>query len=275
MKDFLHHLTTRLLPYFSAAEARETAFWIIEESTGLTRTQILTGGKGTKNIPNIEIILQRIAKKEPIQYIFQHVLWNGLDLKVTPDTLIPRPETAELVQRILSSRLPARPLKVLDVGTGSGCIAIALRQAMPEWQVTGLDISAAAVAVAQENAVRNHVDVHFVVGDIMGDDSFDGPYDILVSNPPYVRNSEAAEMTASVLDYEPHTALFVPDEDPLLFYRRIAERKMASELWFEINEAFGPATQDLLAQLGYTDVQLYRDSYGKDRFITARRTQIV
>lgn len=300
MKDFLHHLTERLLPYFSPAEARETAFWIIEESTGLARTQILTGGKDTKNIPNIENILQRIAKKEPIQYIFQHTLWNGLDLKVTPDTLIPRPETAELVSlienhksEILNHKFEIlnpkseilnhkSKIHVLDVGTGSGCIAIALKKAHPEWQVFGCDISESALDVARENARRNNVDITFFPADILNPKSkiINHKFEILVSNPPYVRHSEAADMSASVLDYEPHSALFVPDNDPLLFYRRIAEflithresqiTNRESLLFFEINESFGPAVCHLLDRLGYTDIQLYHDSYGKDRFVSAR-----
>ena len=286
MKDFLHHLTERLLPYFSPAEARDTAFWIIEESTGLSRTQILTGGKDTKNIPNIENILQRIAKKEPIQYIFQHTVWNGLDLKVTPDTLIPRPETAELVSLILNHK---SKIRVLDIGTGSGCIAIALKKAHPEWQVFACDISESALAVARENAHRNNVDITFFSDDILNPkfeiinpkfEIINPKYDIVVSNPPYVRHSEAADMSASVLDYEPHSALFVPDNDPLIFYRRIAEflitnRKSKitnreSLIFFEINESFGPAVCHLLDGLGYTDIQLYHDSYGKDRFVSAR-----
>lgn len=286
MKDFLHHLTERLLPYFSPAEARETAFWIIEESTGLARTQILTGGKDTKNIPNIENILQRIAKKEPIQYIFQHTLWNGLDLKVTPDTLIPRPETAELISLILNHKSKIlnhkSKIHVLDVGTGSGCIAIALKKAHPEWQVFGCDISESALAVARENARRNNVDITFFTADILNLKSkiINPKYDVVVSNPPYVRHSEATDMSASVLDYEPHSALFVPDNDPLLFYRRIAEflithresqiTNRESLLFFEINESFGPAVCHLLDGLGYTDIQLYHDSYGKDRFVSAR-----
>ncbi|MBQ6777224.1 MAG: peptide chain release factor N(5)-glutamine methyltransferase [Paludibacteraceae bacterium] len=322
MKDFLHHLTERLLPYLSPAEARETAFWIIEESTGLSRTQILTGGKDTKNIPNIENILQRIAKKEPIQYIFQHTLWNGLDLKVTPDTLIPRPETAELVSLILNHKFEVivpsgkeilnhkfeilnhkskilnhkSKIRVLDIGTGSGCIAIALKKAHPEWQVFACDISESALDVARENARRNNVDITFFTADILNpkfdilnpkseilnlkSEILNPKYDLVVSNPPYVRHSEAADMSASVLDYEPHTALFVPDNDPLLFYRRIAEflitnRKSKitnreSLLFFEINESFGPAVCHLLDGLGYNDIQLYHDSYGKDRFVSAR-----
>ena len=307
VKDFLHHLTERLLPYLSPAEARETAFWIIEESTGLSRTQILTGGKDTKNIPNIENILQRIAKKEPIQYIFQHTLWNGLDLKVTPDTLIPRPETAELVALILNHKFEIlnhkSKIRVLDIGTGSGCIAIALKKAHPEWQVFACDISESALDVARENARRNNVDITFFTADILNpkfeiinhkfeilnpkfeilnpkSEILNHKFEIIVSNPPYVRHSEAADMSASVLDYEPHSALFVPDNDPLIFYRRIAEflitnreskiTNRESLLFFEINESFGPAVCHLLDGLDYTDIQLYHDSYGKDRFVSAR-----
>ncbi len=288
----IDYIVSRLTPIYSPEEAREIAFWVLEELTGQDRFT-LSACKDTKNISNIEIILQRIIKKEPIQYIFGHILWSGLDLKLTSATLIPRPETAELVDWITSSYSAAvlqrsglsaqGGLKILDIGTGSGCIALSLKQRHPAWQVTGIDISPEAIAVARDNALRNHLDVRFIEQDIFSCNStlINQPaslnfklstfnYDIVVSNPPYVLESEKVSMESNVLDYEPSSALFVPNDDPLLFYRRIAELRLGRFLYFEINERFGAEVCDLLSSLGYIDIELKRDSYGKERFVRAR-----
>lgn len=287
MKQFIDHITARLLPCYPEDEARSLAWWIAEELTGLSRSQLLCGYKGTTNFPNTQDIVERLLHFEPIQYIFGHTLWNGLDLRVTPATLIPRPETAELVERInqFTQTLPeGKALNVLDIGTGSGCIAIALKKAHPEWQVTGIDISPEAIEIAQENARRNQVEVNFQVADIFDsrfsipDSRFMTPFDIVVSNPPYICESEKSSMRANVLNYEPSSALFVPDSDPLRFYRRIAElcflplqgKGRERGLFFEINEAFGEELSILLSGLGYRDIHITKDIYGKDRIIEAR-----
>jgi release factor glutamine methyltransferase len=215
---------------------------------------------------------------EPIQYIFGHTLWCGLDLLVTPATLIPRPETAELVERINGQMVNDQMVNVLDVGTGSGCIAIALKKAHPSWSVTGIDVSPEAIAIARENARRNNVEVHFEVVDIFDFNEKNPKYDIVVSNPPYICESEKTSMRPNVLNFEPYSALFVPDSDPLKFYRRIAElfslplqgKGLERGLFFEINEAFGEELKQLLDSLGYTDIQIHKDIYGKDRIIEAR-----
>ena len=303
-------IQSRLLPCYPADEANALAWWIAEELTGLSRTELQFGCKGTNfssHMQEIETIIERLLHFEPIQYIFGHTLWNGLDLKVTPSTLIPRPETAELVERInekmvnekmVNDQRPTtndqRPTTVLDVGTGSGCIAISLKKAHPEWSVTGIDISPEAIEVARENACRNNVDVHFEVADILSDQMTkylnkwymvnekmvnDQMVNIVVSNPPYICESEKVSMRPNVLDYEPSTALFVPDSDPLLFYRRIAElssmdyRPSTNDqrlIFFEINEAYGPQLSAMLSGLGYTNIQIHKDIYGKDRIIEAR-----
>ena len=287
MKQFIDHITARLLPCYPEDEARSLAWWIAEELTGLSRSQLLCGYKGTTNFPNTQDIVERLLHFEPIQYIFGHTLWNGLDLRVTPATLIPRPETAELVERInqFTQTLPeGKAFNVLDIGTGSGCIAIALKKAHPEWQVTGIDISPEAIEIARENARRNQVEVHFQVADIFDsrfsipDSRFMTPFDIVVSNPPYICESEKSSMRANVLNYEPSSALFVPDSDPLRFYRRIAElcslplqgKGRERGLFFEINEAFGEELSILLSGLGYRDIHITKDIYGKDRIIEAR-----
>ena len=282
----INYIISELRGFYPEEELRELAYWILEETTGMTRTQILTDCKDTQNISNMEIILQKLRAHEPIQYIFGHTEWMGLDLRVTPATLIPRPETAELVEWILQVGDRDKPLRVLDIGTGSGCIAIALKKAAPHWQVTGLDISEDALAVAKENATRNKVEVNWLQADILSPIAH-CPLpiaDIIVSNPPYICNSEKKDMDARVLDYEPHSALFVPDTAPLLFYRQIASIALQFStgvaelqrsdlqaqpiyLFFEINEAYGNEVCAMMEQMGYTDIQLKNDMYGKPRMV--------
>ncbi len=294
----ISNIQSALQAAYPADEANALAWWIAEELTGLSRTELQFGCKGTNfssHMQEIETIIDRLLHFEPIQYIFGHTLWNGLDLRVTPSTLIPRPETAELVERInLKSEILnlKSQIHVLDVGTGSGCIAISLKKAHPKWSVTGIDISPEAIEVAKENARRNNVEVDFYVADILSPSMGESEgasnlkfqisnlqYDIVVSNPPYICESEKVSMKSNVLDYEPSTALFVPDSDPLLFYRRIAElffrtpytiHRTPKYLFFEINEAYGPQLSAMLSGLGYIDIQITKDIYGKDRIIEAR-----
>ena len=294
----ISNIQSALQAAYPADEANALAWWIAEELTGLSRTELQFGCKGTNfssHMQEIETIIDRLLHFEPIQYIFGHTLWNGLDLKVTPSTLIPRPETAELVETInLKSEILnlKSQIHVLDVGTGSGCIAISLKKAHPEWSVTGIDISPEAIEVARENAKRNGVEVDFYVADILSPSMGESEgasnlkfqisnlqYDVVVSNPPYICESEKVSMKPNVLDYEPSTALFVPDSDPLLFYRRIAElffrtpytiHRTPKYLFFEINEAYGPLLSAMLDSIGYTNIQIHKDIYGKDRIIEAR-----
>ena len=286
MRNFVRYIESALQGFYPPDECRALAWWVAEETTGLSRTQIITGCKDTKIIPNIEIILQRLQKKEPIQYIFGHTLWRGIDLQLSPATLIPRPETAELVDfitRDLATKAPSLVGRdgvgpaVLDIGTGSGCIAIALKQQQPAWNVYGLDISEEAIAIARGNAERNHTPIQFAQCDILRQTPLltdkNGKkvtFQIVVSNPPYIAEREKAQMDTSVLDYEPHSALFVPDQDPLLFYRRIAELRLAPYLYFELNEAYAQQTADILQSMGYQDIILKNDSYGKPRILAAR-----
>ena len=276
MIPLVTYITEALRGYYDERELRDLAWWVAEEVTGLSRTELLTGCKDTENSPYMEIILHRLRQHEPVQYVFGHTEWMGLDLRVNPATLIPRPETAELVDWVLemfniqktmiSSGSPA--LNVADIGTGSGCIAIALKRRRPAWQVTGIDVSDEALAIAHENGVHNGVDIQWQKRDILSDEIRD--FDVIVSNPPYICEHERASMDRQVLDYEPASALFVPDNDPLLFYRRIAEIRKGRHLFFEINEAYGDEMCDLLCGLGYKDVQLRRDIYGKARMVYGR-----
>ena len=295
----MEYIISQLRGYYPDNELRELAYWIVEETTGMTRTDILIGCKDTKNIPNIEIILEKLRAHEPIQYIFGHTNWMGLDLRVTPATLIPRPETAELVEWVLQLTDTSKPMKVLDIGTGSGCIALALKKNAPLWSVTGLDISQKALEVAKENAVRNHLQVDWIQADILSPiphtqypiSNIQYPLpDIIISNPPYICDAEKRDMDARVLDYEPHSALFVPDTDPLLFYRQIASlaflpvapvvepqrsnlRAKPIDIFFEINEAYGNEVCAMMREMGYTHVELKYDMYGKPRMVYATITQ--
>ena len=225
----------------------------------------------------LNTIISRLERHEPLQYILGFAQFHGHNFKVTPATLIPRPETEQLVDIIIDENGDREDLNVIDLGTGSGCIAISLARALKFATVTGTDINNQALDVARENASALKVRVKWLEADMlemppMPADSFD----IVVSNPPYITMSEQAGMERNVLDYEPHSALFVPDNDPLLFYRAIAQFAMHSlknggRLYLEINQYQGEATAALLRNARLTDVALHRDSFGNQRFVTATK----
>lgn len=277
----IRNISSQLSAVYPPEEAESLAWWVAEEITGLSRTQLQIGCKDTTFFANMQNIIDRLLNFEPVQYIFGHTLWAGLDLKVNKHTLIPRPETAELVERISNLKFNISNCRVLDIGTGSGCIAIALKKKHPEWEVTGIDISPEAIEVAKENAQRNGVEVEFKVADVFEIESAEyraqsteygrkTDYDIVVSNPPYICEREKSSMRPNVLNFEPPAALFVPDDDPLLFYRRIAELRLGYYLFFEFNETFSAEMEDLLHKKGYTDILITRDIYDKPRIIEGR-----
>jgi len=291
IKSQISNIQRQLEAVYDPDEANALAWWIVEELSGQTRTQLICGCKCTTffaHTQEIDAIIERLLHFEPIQYIFGHTLWCGLDLKVTPATLIPRPETAELVEKISNLKSQISNCRILDIGTGTGCIALALKKAHPGWQVTGIDISPEAIEVARENAKRNGLEVEFEVADIFNLQSSISnlqssisnlQYDVVVSNPPYICECEKTSMKSNVLDYEPASALFVPDTDPLRFYRHIAElfartpytvHHTPKYLFFEINEAFGEQMKALLEEQGYTDIHITKDIYGKARIIEGR-----
>lgn len=214
--------------------------------------------------------LQSLKEHQPIQYITGHTEFFGLQFKVTEDVLIPRPETEELVEWMVND-LKGRKLKILDIGTGSGCIAITLAKHLPEAKVTALDISSKALEVAKSNAGKNQVTLEFLHLDILAQTHLPRQFDVIVSNPPYVRELEKKQMQRNVLEYEPETALFVKDEDPLLFYRKITS--LASQnlpfhgsLYFEINQYLGKETEDLLLEKNF-QTTLKKDIFGAERML--------
>lgn len=219
--------------------------------------------------------IERLKKHEPIQYIIGYCDFCGLTFKVTQETLIPRPETSELVEWITEEQKGDK-VNILDIGTGSGCIAITLSNKLPGCNIAAWDISPGALAVAEENNRNNGTEVIFSQVDILAYQPQDEMFGIIVSNPPYIKEKEKKSMEANVLDWEPHTALFVPDNDPLLFYRAIAEKALAmltsgGALYFEINRAHGAETVEMLKSLGYIETELRKDLAGNDRMIKATR----
>ncbi|HLT52354.1 MAG TPA: peptide chain release factor N(5)-glutamine methyltransferase [Flavobacteriaceae bacterium] len=224
--------------------------------------------------------LSRLKLEEPIQYILGETEFYGLKFKVNKHTLIPRPETEELVNWILEQVTSNNnQLSILDIGTGSGCIAISLAKNLPNAKVYAMDISKEALKIAKENAEINGVEVEFIHQDILGVnqneiDSISQKFDIIVSNPPYVRHLEKNEMKKNVLDYEPHLALFVQDNEPLLFYKAIAQfavknLKPNGQLFFEINQYLGKEMIELLQELDFKEIKLKQDLFGNDRMIKA------
>lgn len=223
--------------------------------------------------------ISRLTNHEPIQYIIGTTEFYGLPFQVNPNILIPRPETEELVEHILKevSHYPDKKLKILDIGTGSGCIAVTLAKHLPKAEVSAMDVSKEALKTAMTNAVINDVNLHKIHADILQLQSLPNHYDIIVSNPPYIRYSEKKMMKKNVLNFEPEIALFVDDSDPLLFYRKIAQlaRKHLREngwLFFEISEFFGEEVMNLLKDEGFPKIQLLRDIYDKNRMIKAGTT---
>tara|TARA_R110000751_G_scaffold137079_3_gene240408 strand:- start:10383 stop:11228 length:846 start_codon:yes stop_codon:yes gene_type:complete len=217
----------------------------------------------------------RLQNHEPIQYIIGETEFYGLPFKVNTHTLIPRPETEELVEWILSGFPPSGARGILDIGTGSGCIAISLAKNLPNAKISALDISEEALKIAEANAKLNKVEVDFFQTDILAAETLPMKYDVIVSNPPYVRELEKKQMQQNVLKYEPHSALYVKDEDPLLFYRaisRLAKNHLnpAGKLFFEINEYLAYEMTELLKAAGFKNIEIKKDIYGKDRMLKCK-----
>lgn len=279
MRDILKRMRDTLRPIYGAGEAEAIIRIIFHYLKGWnTVDMVIHEGEPLSPfvISEINKILARLKRHEPIQYITGEARFHGMELHVTPDVLIPRPETDELVDIIADRAGERADLRVLDIGTGSGCIAIALARTLRFPHVSALDISDKALAVARENASRLKAAVTFIHADIFKWDAPRDSYDIIVSNPPYVDESEKAGMDRNVLDHEPASALFVPDSDPLVFYRRIADVAATALapggfLYFEINPRHAEEMKALIAGKGFTGIEIIKDSFGKDRFLAARQ----
>lgn len=270
-----------LHPYYQETEAGALAKWILTEVFHFS-TFDLYAGKDMNFSENdrdrLEDILNRLRDYEPLQYVLGKAEFGGLSFEVTPDVLIPRPETLELVEWITADCQGTEGVRILDIGTGSGCIPVTLYKRLEAYrpQVASWDISEKALEVAGRNAVANGAVVTFCCQDVLSESLPETEVDVLVSNPPYIAEKEKASMERNVLDWEPGLALFVPDDDPLLFYRKIAEAGLRilppkGRLYYEINRAYGKETVELLERLGYTEVELRKDLSGNDRMVKAVR----
>jgi len=275
MQDFLNKIRKSLSEIYSDSEIVAFAFLVLENITGRSRAQILAEKElklTESEWQDANNFINRLKNHEPIQYILGKTEFDGLKFKVTPAVLIPRPETEELVEWIIHDHPSKGKIKILDIGTGSGCIAISLKKRLKNADVYALDVSVDALNLAEENAMINDADVHFLQVDILKMDRLDEKYDVIVSNPPYVLASDSRNMQRSVLDYEPSIALFVSDEEPLLFYRKIAElakNHLTEEgrLYFEIHQTQGDQVVQLLQSTGFREITLRKDLSGNDRMI--------
>ena len=247
---------------------------LLQEFTGLARLDLALHPSrelAAAEKQNLEQALARLQVHEPIQYITGKTEFFGLTFKVNKNVLIPRPETEELVEWILQDVNASEAIKILDIGTGSGCIGISLAKNLPQAKISALDISEEALQVAKENASFNGVSIEFLHMDILDLKELPQQYDVIISNPPYVRELEKNEMQRNVLEHEPETALYVKDEDPLIFYRKItalaAENlKPGGKLYFEINQYLGKETEALLTKKNF-QTRLKKDIFGVDRML--------
>ena len=277
-RQLFDEAVTRLGRIYDANEARSIAFLLLESQFGLSRAAVLTARPVPLPDPaGWEERLRRLEGHEPVQYVTGLAYFYGLPFRVNPQVLIPRPETEELVAWVVREHAD-RPVRVLDVGTGSGCIAVSLAKALPGAAVWALDVSPGALQTARENAALNGATVRFLEADVLQWETAPAlaglPFDVVVSNPPYVTVAEKALMRANVTDFEPHLALFVPDADPLRFYRVLAafcHRRLSpgGACYLEINEQFPGPTETVLRQAGLTGTQVYTDLYGKPRHVKA------
>lgn len=261
-----------LEPLYGNGEARAITDYVLDVCFGLSKADILCGAveeMTAEKTAELNKIFGRLTEGEPVQYVLGRAEFSGRWFNVRPGVLIPRPETEELCAWITADSKASASPKVLDIGTGSGCIAITLQLDMPESKVTAWDISADALDVARENAQQLGANVNFVRQDALNAKP-EGKWDVIVSNPPYICEKEKKDMAVNVLEHEPHTALFVPDADPLLFYRaitRLAVQTLSKggRLYFEINPIYADDTCRMMRAEGMTEVELRSDMYGKQR----------
>lgn len=282
IQDTIQLFRNELKDLYSPEEIENFIFFSMNEYLGYTRRHLQLKANqslGEKETERFKTILAELKNHKPIQYILGNTEFYGLKIRVNEHVLIPRPETEELVELILQEN-PA-PENILDIGTGSGCIAIALKKHLKDSVVFAIDISDEALLVAKGNAILNQTQVHFLQADILTPLSSEkkdsgSKFDVIVSNPPYVRQSEKDKMSKNVLDYEPHLALFVNDNDPLVFYKAIADFALqnlsaSGKLYFEINEKLGSEVKNLLDKKGFKNVEIKKDMSGKERIAVGNR----
>lgn len=277
----LYEFVLNRLEVYDERERRQITEIILEYFLDVSRTQILIDSPIIPPSEELKYELKRVTKQVnalvPIQYILGETKFYGFDFFVSPDVLIPRPETEELVDIIQKEFKPSDSPKIIDIGTGSGCIAITLAHLIPNAEITAIDVSEKAIEIAKDNIVENEVEVTLYCGDILTNElPQKNYYDVIVSNPPYITEKEKSLMDENVLAHEPHLALFVPDATPLLFYERIADLSLESlnatgKLYFEINENYGQETKKMLEDKGFKSVEIVQDLQDKDRMIVACR----
>lgn len=286
IKEYRTLFIQELSSIYDAGEAESFFYLILEEKHQLKRIDLALNPDLIFSNEEIQLwnsFLDSLKKEIPIQYLLGKTSFYGLDFEVNPAVLIPRPETEELVEWIIQStkyEAECTKLKILDIGTGSGCIAISLAKNIPNATIFAIDVSEKALATARRNAEINEVNVTFLEKNILevvslsAVEGLEQQFDIIVSNPPYVRNLEKQEIKKNVLDNEPHLALFVEDDDALVFYRKIAELAQKNlnpkgQLFFEINQYLGKEMIDLLEKMGFKNIELRKDIYGNDRMTKA------
>ena len=287
LKEFKLLFSESLLETYPKTEVDSFFFILMEEKLELQRIDTVLNPDfliDAATVVALKTTLERLQKEEPIQYILGKTEFYGLPFLVDKNTLIPRPETEEIVEWILSEIHEIQggsqktPLAILDIGTGTGCIPVTLAKNTVNTIITAIDISAAALRIAKKNAVLNSVSVNFITQDILKTTQLPQKYDVIVSNPPYVRELEKVEISANVLANEPHLALFVPDKNPLLFYDKIADlaKQQLNEngiLFFEINQYLGKETVKMLEEKGFQNIQLKKDLFGNDRMLFCRLSE--
>ena len=278
-QDLINHIRQAIAGIYEEPEASAIAFAIAGYVLGLSRLELSMQRHDlvSQEAESItEELIKRLLQHEPLQYVLGMAHFYDLELKVTPAVLIPRPETEELVGLIIKENQHRKQLNILDIGTGSGCIAITLAEMLDCAKVYGLDVSEKALSVSHENALKYGQPITWVHADVFAEDApiKEQSLDIIVSNPPYVLENEKPQMRRNVLEHEPHLALFVPDDDALVYYKRIAEvgkkwLKPGGKLYFEINEQFANPLIEMLQEYGYQSLSVSRDLFDKDRFVSA------
>lgn len=281
IKQYRTQFIKELSPFYDAYEAESFFYLILEDKHKLRQIDLALNHELTFLDSDFTVwnsLLKELKKEIPIQYLLGKSHFYGLEFEVNENVLIPRPETEELVEWIVNEHSKmdgAKKIKILDIGTGSGCIAISLAKNIPNAEVYAIDVSKKAIETAKKNAANNKVEVNFILQDILETEELKCNFDIIVSNPPYVRNLEKEEIKKNVLDYEPHLALFVEDNDALIFYRKIAELAKKNllengQLYFEINQYLGCEMKDLLEKMDFKNIELRKDIYDNDRMIFAK-----